>query len=198
VLRAAGCLMRAITFYEQGIARLEDRWQETGETGGRFLDEDHLYARDLDVFGPGSLFQLLSRARTHLGEDLLARWLTSPSALPGIRLRQDAIAELRDQLEFREALATAGGASRDINTVALSSWASAPTAPESVWLRVATAGLAAPSSRPASQGGRRAGRPADRDSAEDGAHATFESAGRAGSSAASGPLGQLDITSPTR
>ena len=143
VLHATDCLMRAITFYEHGIARLEDRWQGAGETGARFLDEDHVYARDLDVFGTGSLFQLISRARTHLGEDLLARWLACPAELPAIRLRQEAIAELRDQLDFREALATAGGASRDINTVALSSWASAPAAPESIWLRATAIGLAA-------------------------------------------------------
>ena len=109
VLRAADCMTRATTFYDDGIARLEDRWQGTGDTGARFLDEDHLYAGDLDIFGPGSLFQLLSRARTQLGEDLLARWLTAPAPAAAVRLRQDAVAELRGQLDFREALATAGG-----------------------------------------------------------------------------------------
>ena len=142
VLHAADCATRAIRFYGDGIARLEDRWEGTGETGVRFLDEHHLYARDLDVFGPGSLFQLLSRARTHLGEELLARWLTNPAPLTAVRLRQEAIAELRDQLDFREALATAGGASKDINTIALSSWASAPSAPESLWLRAAALAIA--------------------------------------------------------
>ncbi len=81
VIRSAARAMRAITFYDAGIARLEDRWEGTGEAGLRFLDENHLYARDLDIFGPGSLFQLLSRARTHLGEELLARWLTHPAPL---------------------------------------------------------------------------------------------------------------------
>jgi hypothetical protein len=137
VLGGADCASRAIRFYGDGIARLEDRWEGTGETGARFLDEGHLYARDLDIFGPGSLFQLLSRARTHLGEELLARWLTNPASPPVVLLRQEAIAELRDQLDFREALATAGGGSREINTIALSSWASAPPAQESLWLRTA-------------------------------------------------------------
>ena len=135
ILRRVDQLARAIAFFDHGIARLEDRWQATGETGARFLDEDHLYARDLDIFGAGSLFQLLSRARTHLGEDRLAEWLSRPASLESIRLRQDAIVELRDELDFREALATVGGASRDINTTALSAWASADAAPESLWLR---------------------------------------------------------------
>jgi hypothetical protein len=143
VIRALDRADRAIAFYEHGIARLEDAWHHLGESGVRFLDEHHLYARDLDIFGPGSLFQLLSRARTHLGEDLLARWLSAPATVSTVHQRQESVAELRDALDFREALATAGGASRDIDTIALSAWASAPAAPESVWLRTAAIVLAA-------------------------------------------------------
>jgi hypothetical protein len=143
VLRAVDRADRAVTFYEHGIARLEDKWHDIGEPGARFLTDDHLYARDLDVFGPASLFQLLSRARTHLGEELLARWLSAPADVTTLRQRQESIVELREALDFREALATAGGASRDIDTVALSSWASAPAAPESIWLRGAAMVLAA-------------------------------------------------------
>lgn len=142
VLRSLDRMVRAIAFYDHGIARVEDNWQGIGDNGARFLTEDHLYARDLDIFGPASLFQLLSRARTHLGEELLAQWLSAPAALGTVLERQESIAELRDALDFREALATAGGGSRDIDTVALSSWASAPAAPESVWLRAAAIVLA--------------------------------------------------------
>ena len=142
VLRVAARTARAIAFYDDGIARLGDRWHACGETGVRFLSEDHLYARDLDIFGPGSLFQLLSRARTALGEHRLAEWLSDAAPLPTVRLRQDAIVELRDQLDFREALATMGGSSRDIDTTALIAWASAPAAPEKRWLRLAAVALA--------------------------------------------------------
>ncbi|MEO5740737.1 MAG: DNA mismatch repair protein MutS [Vicinamibacterales bacterium] len=143
VLRALDCAARAVTFYDHGIARLEDKWHGIGEPGERFLTHDHLYAHDLDIFGNASLFQLLSRARTHLGEELLARWLSAPANVATVRQRQESIAELREALDFREALATAGGASRDIDTVALSAWASAPAAPESLWLRAAAVVLAA-------------------------------------------------------
>ncbi len=143
VIRALDRAARAVTFYEHGIARLEDTWQDIGETGARFLSEDHLYAPDLDIFGPASLFQLLSRARTHLGEELLARWLSAPADVPTVHRRQASIVELRGALDFREALATAGGASRDVDTIALSAWASAPATPESIWLRMAAIVLAA-------------------------------------------------------
>jgi hypothetical protein len=142
VLRSLDRMVRGIAFYDHGIARVEDNWQTIGETGARFLTEDHLYARDLDIFGPASLFQLLSRARTHLGEELLARWLSAPAELSTVRHRQESIAELREVLDFREALATAGGGSRDIDTVALSAWVSAAASPESIWLRAAAVVLA--------------------------------------------------------
>ena len=119
------------------------RWQDLGEPGTRFLSEDHLYTRDLDIFGPASLFQLLSRARTQLGEEQLARWLSAPASVPTVRQRQESTAELREALDFREALATAGAASRDIDTIALGAWASAPAAPERLWLRTVAIVLAA-------------------------------------------------------
>ena len=142
VLRALDCASRAVTFYEHGIARIDDEWHGIGETGDRFLVPDHLYARDLDIFGPASLFQLLSRARTHLGEEVLARWLSAPADATTIRERQAAVVELREALDFREALATAGGASRDIDTAALSVWASGRAQPESIWLRATAVVLA--------------------------------------------------------
>ncbi len=58
---------RAIEFYERGVARIGDRWAGTGETGDRFLDPAHPYARDLDLFGKASLFELLCTARTRAG-----------------------------------------------------------------------------------------------------------------------------------
>jgi MutS domain V len=143
VLRAFDRAARAVTFYEHGIARLEDRWHDIGESGVRFLSEDHLYTPDLDIFGPASLFQLISRARTHLGEELLAQWLSGPADVSTIRQRQASVVELREALDFREALATAGRGSRDLDTVALNAWASAPGAPESLSLRVASIVLAA-------------------------------------------------------
>ena len=51
----------------------------TGEAGERFRDDHHLYANDLDLFGSGSLFQLLSIAATPAGEETLAAWLKHPA-----------------------------------------------------------------------------------------------------------------------
>ena len=67
VLRRRTAALRAIAFYQRGIARIEDVWAGTGESGDRFRDDHHLYANDLDLFGNGSLFQLLSIAATPAG-----------------------------------------------------------------------------------------------------------------------------------
>jgi hypothetical protein len=43
--------MKAVAFYEMGIARIEDRWIGKGQSTEILRDETHLYAADLDVFG---------------------------------------------------------------------------------------------------------------------------------------------------
>jgi hypothetical protein len=96
---------RAAAFYDQGLARLEDRWAGSGQPGDRFRDPNHPYAEDLDLFGKGGLFELLSTCRTPLGEDALARWLLHPSAPEAVRERQEAVSDLRGRLDLREDLA---------------------------------------------------------------------------------------------
>jgi hypothetical protein len=69
ILRARDLAKRAMAFYHNGLARIEDRWAGTGQTGERFNDPHHVYAADLDLFGKASLFELLSTARTRMGGD---------------------------------------------------------------------------------------------------------------------------------
>ena len=127
VIRAKEAAARAVTFYEHGLARLEDRWMGTGTSGERFADPAHLYANDLDLFGRGSLFELLSRARTEGGEELLASWLKAPAAPAVVASRQEAVRELSGRLDFREGLAVAGTAARaDVQRESLVAWATAP------------------------------------------------------------------------
>lgn len=119
--------IRAATFYARGLTRLEDRWQGTGDTGERFRRADHLYADDLDLFGEGSLFQLLSGPRTSGGEAVLAEWLMYPARPAEILERQQAVRELGPRLDLREDLAIIGPEVRSaVDTPALVAWAKAP------------------------------------------------------------------------
>jgi MutS domain V len=119
--------IRAAQFYERGIARLEDRWMGTGDMGERFRNPAHVYAEDLDLFGKGSLFELLSTARTRSGEDTLARWLLAPASQEDVAARHQAIQELRPLLDLREDLAVLGGAVRSgLDPDAVAAWGEAP------------------------------------------------------------------------
>ncbi len=136
ILRARDWATRSVAFYKTGLARMEDRWTEIGETGERFNDPHHVYAADLDLFGKSSLFQLLSTARTRMGEETLAKWLLAPSPVERIRERHAAVAELRDQIDLREDLAGLGAnASVGVNPAALQNWAEAANRMKPLWLR---------------------------------------------------------------
>ena len=127
VLNARDRAARAVTFYERGLQRLDGTWPGTGETGERFRSEHHLYADDLDLFGRGSLFELLSSPRTASGEATLAGWLLAPAGAEAIRERQQAIEELRPKVDLREGLFVFGPDVRAIvDTEALRGWALSP------------------------------------------------------------------------
>ncbi|MGB8481164.1 MAG: mismatch repair protein [Acidobacteriaceae bacterium] len=136
VLRARRCALRAVAVYQRGLARMEDRWMDGGNGGERFRDAQHLYAADLDIFGPASLFALLSTARTRMGEDALASWLLSSSPVEAIRGRQAAVAELRSRLDLREDLEVLGEeAGAGVVPEALLQWAESPERIRETWLR---------------------------------------------------------------
>jgi hypothetical protein len=136
ILRRRDLAQRAVAFYRSGIARIEDRWAGTGQTGERFSDPHHVYAADLDLFGRGSLFELLSTARTRMGEETLAKWLLAPSTVDEIAERHAAVRELRDQLNLREDLAVLGAdASVAVHPEALLRWAEAPNRMGPEWVR---------------------------------------------------------------
>ncbi len=73
------------------------------EAGNDFIDEQHAYASDLDVFGPASLYQHINRTGTLMGRTELARSLRSPlQDGAAIRDMQEAVKELAPQVGFRQ------------------------------------------------------------------------------------------------
>jgi hypothetical protein len=118
---------RAVAFYERGLARLDDHWIGTGPTGACYLEAEHPYAADLDLFGEGSLFQLLCTARIQNGAETLATWLRAPAPADEVRARQGAVADLRPRLDLREEFALLGAdvpGGADLQSLAR--WGSAP------------------------------------------------------------------------
>ncbi len=139
-------LGRAVGFYERALARLDGRWSGAGgETGERFLDDDHLYARDLDLFGKASLFELLNGARTRAGEETLAAWLKAGAPTTVVLARQESIVELAPRIDLREDMAVLGEDARTgVHAEALARWGERASPLDSsaapLWLWPLTAG----------------------------------------------------------
>ncbi|MDN5201842.1 DNA mismatch repair protein MutS [Fulvivirgaceae bacterium BMA10] len=78
------------------------------DQGEEFLDIQHPYVADLDVFGKNSLFQLLNRTTTGSGRALLADWLKTHSGKTEIEKRQEAVKELSKNIDWRQDLQARG------------------------------------------------------------------------------------------
>ncbi|HYG73385.1 MAG TPA: DNA mismatch repair protein MutS [Planctomycetota bacterium] len=119
----------SVRYYERCLERLDGRWAGTGNQGAAFVDSEHPYAADLDLFGKGSLFELLCTAQTQVGEQTLASWLLNPASPEEIAARQAAIEELRGRLDLREELMLLGGDVREnVPAQKLAAWGAAERA----------------------------------------------------------------------
>jgi ABC-type multidrug transport system fused ATPase/permease subunit len=106
----------ALRFHQRGLARLDHKWDALSSTSARFQSPDHPFAADLDIFGRGSLMQLVDATETRFGEERLAKLLSQegPGTWPeDVLARQEAVRDLAGRSVFREALATAGGVLAD-------------------------------------------------------------------------------------
>jgi hypothetical protein len=123
VLRAISRIKSGKDFYARGIARIEERWMGVGPDGAEFALKEHAYAGDLDLFGVGSLFQLICAAQTRGGAETLAKWLCAPADPDEIRARQAAVNELRPRLELREELEFLGrGMRTSVSLASIYAW----------------------------------------------------------------------------
>jgi MutS domain V len=127
-------------FYARGVQRVTGEWAGKGFDGAEFQDPGHAYARELGVFGEGSLFELMCHARTAIGRRSLAGYLRSPAPVEEVRLRQQAAAELEPQVELREEVAVLGEyESAESSWETFAAWLDSPLVSFPKWLRWASA-----------------------------------------------------------
>lgn len=94
-------LERFIRVHEQYLQRMQGTWQNLPETGREFIDEKDYVSADLDVFGSGSLYQMICTAHTVLGKQRLAQVLCQPAEeIDVLKKRQEAVAELAENNRF--------------------------------------------------------------------------------------------------
>ncbi|MCK4665057.1 MAG: hypothetical protein KAT68_19470 [Bacteroidales bacterium] len=81
---------------------------EEFDTGHKFINQNHPYTSDLDIFGQHSIFQLVNRTTTESGMILLSEWLSEPAPNYEIHDRQKAIKELSQKLDWRQDFQASG------------------------------------------------------------------------------------------
>ena len=109
-------------------ARMHRRWSDIHVVEPSIPADAQQLALDLDLFGKASLWQLISRAHTSLGQQTLSDWLLCPSSLEEIRGRQQATTALAGESVFREEVELHAQllASRKIDPQEFLEWLSAP------------------------------------------------------------------------
>lgn len=94
-----------IVMNNQYLDRMGDGWHQFEDQGMEWMDYDHPYGMDLDIVGARSLFQKISIAHTWHGRKRLAEVLLEGyGQLAGLELRQQAVSELVNQLDFCQAI----------------------------------------------------------------------------------------------
>lgn len=83
------------------------------DDGAEFVDFNHPYSYDLDIFGQRSLFQNINRTETFKGRQKLARLLTAIVPQGEILKNQLAIKELSTKPEWRQEIAAIGKTKKD-------------------------------------------------------------------------------------
>lgn len=79
------------------------------EDGKEYVNPEHPYSFDLDIFGRRSLFQSINRTRTFFGKVRLAEWLQNHlHKKTSIEKRQEMIREISEHTLFREQFRVAG------------------------------------------------------------------------------------------
>ncbi|WP_372751093.1 hypothetical protein [Labilibaculum sp.] len=91
-----------IQINENEINCLQTRHSALYNKGKEYLEANHPYASDLDIFGSHSIFQLINRAVSKSGNHILANWLSKPSENQEIKKRQEAIQELSAKIDWRQ------------------------------------------------------------------------------------------------
>lgn len=109
---------------EKELEGLNNNYSSFDE-GKEFVNPEHMYSFDLDIFGKKSLFQAINRTCTYIGKKTLAQWMMNHlNDKKSIETRQKAIKDLANRNEFRLNFAITGliNKSNDKDTEDIKEW----------------------------------------------------------------------------
>ncbi|MEG0371763.1 MAG: MutS family DNA mismatch repair protein, partial [Clostridium sp.] len=93
---------------EKYISRIDGTWVEFEDVGEEAVDNNHGYTGDLDIFGNGSLFQLINSSSTYIGRNTLINTLNGFWNIKDIKPKQLAVKEISSKLDFCVEIQTLG------------------------------------------------------------------------------------------
>ncbi|MFY7652142.1 MAG: MutS-related protein [Chitinophagaceae bacterium] len=94
--------------------------------GEAYMNHQHFYAYDLDIFGNNSLYQHLNRTTIYIGREKMAELLNKKLPNEEIQQNQQAVKELAEKIGWRKAFTALGkmAADNEQNYQQLITWAS--------------------------------------------------------------------------
>ncbi|WP_240409037.1 MutS-related protein [Flavobacterium psychrotrophum] len=127
VQRQRNLLRQLIQINKDEIAYL-NRTKISFAEGQEFVDPQHPYTYDLDIFGQRSLFHNLNRTYTFIGKHSFANLLKGILPNEDILHNQNAVAELKDKTAWRQHIAALARSKNDTGKkyTQLIEWASSP------------------------------------------------------------------------
>ena len=136
-------LKQLVAINQDALHRVNRNWTALEPRPWAPVPTSHPYAGDLDVFGPASLAQLFPAVSRTPGSTTLAAWLLSSAPAAELGLRQEAVAELRAMLDWRDELIlhTRGINITAVQLDAFMEWAGDQGLPPNSWLLPVTIAL---------------------------------------------------------
>ena len=93
---------RRLRYAKRSIARKERDWQNLPKSNVEPFDGFENVAKDLDLFGQESLFQLTGTVYTQFGIERFRSWISEGASTAEVKQRQEAVAEMMDHDEWRD------------------------------------------------------------------------------------------------
>lgn len=101
--RKRDILKKYLKINEMGLLRQKGEWGEFKDCGNDFIDHEHPYTWDLDIFGKHSVYQWLCACHTFSGRQSFARALREPEKKSdSIIGKQGAVKEIAELLDWRQ------------------------------------------------------------------------------------------------
>ena len=91
-----------LEYNKNGLKRINGEWKNFEDIGEEYINKEHRFSKDLDIFGKNSLFQWINTTNTLFGRKALAKKLNMNYSLNRLTIEneQKAIQELSEKREF--------------------------------------------------------------------------------------------------